>query len=249
MFDLFRNKQAAGKIDPNNIPKHVAIIMDGNGRWAKKRGLPREAGHAAGEESLRVAVRSAAELGIKQLSVYAFSTENWKRPEAEVKALMQLLKMAVQKWLKDMVTNNVRIRVLGRVAELPADIQASIRSAEEATKGCSRLTLNIMINYGGRAELVDAVKVMVQKAVNGALVPAEVTERLIDEHLYTAGIPDPDLLIRTSGELRISNYLLWQSAYTEFYFTTVLWPDFRKEHFSAAVIEYQKRNRRKGDIG
>ncbi len=248
MFELFNRKKDPQKLDPLNIPQHVAIIMDGNGRWAKRRGLPREAGHAAGEEALRVAVRTAAELGVKHLSVYAFSTENWKRPEKEVKALMELLKMAVQKWMKDMVANDVRIRMLGRISELPEDIRAGIRSAEEATKNCSRLTLNIMLNYGGQAELTDAVRAIVADARAGKLSEKDITEKDIEARLYTAGIPDPDLLIRTSGELRLSNFLLWQAAYSEFYFTDVLWPDFRRNHFVEAVIEYQKRNRRKGDI-
>lgn len=235
-------------LDSSRIPVHVAIIMDGNGRWAKKRGLPREAGHAAGEESLRHAVEAAVKLGVKYLTVYAFSTENWKRPPTEVSALMELLKKAVQRWLADMVKNDIRIRVLGRVGELPADIQAAISQAEAASKNGKKLNLQIMLNYGGRAELVDAVRSITRAVTDNKLIPEKINESVIDSHLYTAGIPDPDLLIRTSGELRISNYLLWQSAYTEFYFTDVLWPDFREEHMIEAIVSFQKRQRRKGDI-
>jgi undecaprenyl diphosphate synthase len=236
-------------LDPLRIPQHVAIIMDGNGRWAKRRGLPREAGHAAGEESLRVAVETAAKLGVKYLTVYAFSTENWKRPPTEIKALMELLKKAVQHWLNEMVKNDIRIRILGRITELPQDIQEVIRQAEKTSQNCKKLMLNIMLNYGGRAELVDAVKDIVCDVEVKKISVSEIDEELVDKYLYTAGIPDPDLLIRTSGELRISNYMIWQMAYTEFYFTDVLWPDFREKHFIGAVQAYQKRQRRKGDIG
>jgi len=248
MFSIFRSSSKTS-INVARIPNHIAIIMDGNGRWAKKRGLPREAGHIAGEEALRRTVEAAAKLGVKYLTVYAFSTENWKRPKAEIQALMELLKRAVQKWLNDMVKNDIKIRVLGRTEELPEDIQMSIKKAEAASAQGKKLQLNIMLNYGGRAEIVDAVKELTNDVANKKLVPQDINESTIGTYLYTKGIPDPDLLIRTSGEQRISNYLLWQSAYTEFYFTEVLWPDFSDKHLRDAITAFQKRERRKGDIG
>ncbi|MBU0579864.1 MAG: isoprenyl transferase [Candidatus Margulisbacteria bacterium] len=249
VFNIFKKKVSLAAIDPDRIPQHVAIIMDGNGRWAKKRGLPRELGHAAGEESLKRAVEIAAQLKVKYLTVYAFSTENWKRPKTEVNALMNLFIKVVQKRSEEMKRNGVEVRILGRRNEFPEIVQQAIKEAEEKTKGGGRLILNVMLNYGGQAEITDAVRSIVQEVVDNKLDPKEINEQVIAEHLYTKGIPEPELLIRTSGELRISNYLLWQMAYTEYYFTKVLWPDFREQHFVEAVLEYQLRQRRKGDIG
>lgn len=249
MFGLFKKKQSfLQQVDPNNLPKHIAIIMDGNGRWAKRRGLPREAGHAAGEAALSRAAEAASRLKIPYLTVYAFSTENWKRPKAEINALMSLLKRAVKVRMAEMLKNGIRIRVLGKINEFPKDVQEAIADAAEKTKDCKSLTLNIMLNYGGQAEITDAVKKIAHGVEQQKINISDISEKMIADNLYTAGLPEPDLLIRTSGEQRISNFLLWQTAYTEFYFTNILWPDFQQENFIKAVLEYQKRRRRKGDI-
>jgi undecaprenyl diphosphate synthase len=222
--------------------------MDGNGRWAQKRRLPRVSGHRAGIESVREVVETAARLKLKVLTLYAFSVENWKRPVIEVYTLMGLLKEFLRKELKTLLQNNIRFETLGRISELEASIQAELQTAKRKTAQNTGLLFNVALNYGGRAELVDAFKALMDRQILGNGKKNEVTEELISNHLYTAGLPDPDLLIRTSGELRISNFLLWQIAYAEIWVTDTLWPDFRKKDFFEAIIAYQKRERRYGGL-
>ncbi len=235
------------KLDLARLPRHIAIIMDGNGRWAKKRHLPRIAGHSAGTQSARVAVESCARLNIEALTLYAFSVENWRRPKAEIEFLMQLLREYVRKELPLLQRNNVRMRFIGRPEELPDAVQRETREATEATAGNSGMILNIAVNYGGRAEIVDALNAIVAER-NGYSTHAPITEEQISRHLYTAGVPDPDLLIRTSGEMRVSNFLLWQIAYAEIFVTEVLWPDFNRARLLESLIDFQKRERRYGGI-
>ncbi|MCX5750479.1 MAG: isoprenyl transferase [Candidatus Saganbacteria bacterium] len=245
LLSIFKKKTTLAQFSRENIPIHVAIIMDGNGRWAKGRGLPRIAGHKVGAESVRSAVKTCAELGIKYLTLYAFSTENWKRPKEEVSFLMGLLTEYISSEIPELRQNKVRIRFLGRIQELPIELQEKIRFAESETKNNTRLNVQVMLNYGGRAEIVDALN-----AINNEQSPNDtINEELIGKKLYTAGIPDPDLLIRTANEMRVSNFLLWQIAYAEFYVTKTLWPDFRREHLVNAVQEYQKRKRKFGALG
>jgi undecaprenyl diphosphate synthase len=239
------NDQTTVMKERGNLPRHIAIIMDGNGRWAKGNGFRRVTGHRHGVESVRVAVRACAELGVEVLSLYVFSTENWNRPRTEVVALMRLLRQTLLKETDELNQNNVRLRVSGRISELPEESREAIAGAIEKTSANTGLTLNLCINYSGRAELVDAV----QAIVANATTPEDVTEALISKHMYTHDLPDPDLVIRTSGEMRVSNYLLWQSAYAEFTFPQVLWPDFRREHLFEAITDYQKRQRRFGKTG
>lgn len=230
------------------MPEHVAIIMDGNGRWAQKRGLPRIAGHRQGFEVAKKIIREAGQLGIKVVTLYAFSTENWKRPEEEVKALMMLLEEALDHAVEELHEHRVCLRVIGRREELPARIQEKIKRAEDLTRNNPGLILVLAINYGGRAEIIDATRKLVSLAAAGGLQPEDVDEPLFTSSLYTAGLPDPDLLIRPSGEMRLSNFLLWQVAYTEFYSTPVLWPDFTVEEFHRALASYQQRHRRFGGL-
>ena len=230
------------------VPHHVAIIMDGNGRWANQRGLPRMAGHRAGVEALRGVVRVCREWGIGVLTVYAFSTENWKRPQDEIQALMELLVEYLHHELEELHKNGVRIRAVGRIGELPAHQVAAIRRAEERTSHNTGLVFNLALNYGGRSELVDAVRELVAKAARGDLRPEQVDEQMVADHLYTAGLPDPDLLIRTGGEERLSNFLLWQVAYAEIWVTPVFWPDFKPAHLARALLDYQSRERRFGGL-
>lgn len=225
-----------------NLPVHIAIIMDGNGRWAKKRHLPRILGHKAGIESVREIVRTSREIGIKYLSLFAFSTENWQRPKTEVNALMHLLKQYLRKELKELKENEIKLRVSGDVSVLPKDVRKEIENTLNQTSSCDKMVLNLCLNYGSRQEIIHAVNELSSEK------KYPVTENNISANLYTANIPDPDLLIRTSGEFRISNFMLWQLAYTELYFTPVLWPDFREKHFLEAVESYKKRNRRFGRI-
>jgi len=226
------------------IPEHIAIIMDGNGRWAQKRKLPRMEGHRRGAISLKEAVKACVEFGVKYLTVYAFSTENWKRPKKEVGFLMKLLSSTIEREMDDLKKNKIRVRFLGRISMLPEDLRNKIRSAENKTEGNSRLNLNIMLSYGGRAELTDAVKSIVKSNVKSDTID----EDLISRSLYTAGIPDPDLLIRTAGEMRVSNFMLWQIAYSEIWVTDVLWPDFRKKHLLEAIEDYSGRTRKFGGL-
>ncbi len=234
----------ARQINFDNLPEHVAIIMDGNGRWAARRHLPRVEGHRAGIDSVRDVVETSARLGIRVLTLYAFSVENWKRPAPEVATLMSLLKRYLRLELKTLLTNNIRFRVVGRADELAPDVRHELRMGEEQTAACTGMQFNIALNYGGRAEIVDAAR----RALELGLKPEELDERRFADLLYTAGQPDPDLLIRTSGEMRISNFLLWQIAYAEIWVTETLWPDFRQRHLFEAILAYQKRDRRYGGI-
>ncbi len=231
------------------IPCHIAIIMDGNGRWARRRGLPRTAGHRAGLEALRRVVRACAELGVQYLTLYAFSTENWQRPRAEVGALMDLLVEAVDKYLDELAANGVRVRAIGDLEGLPPEARASVTRAVERTAGNAGLNLVLAINYGGRREIVRAVRAVARDVREGRVTPEEIDEERFARYLDTAGIPDPDLLIRPSGEMRLSNFLLWQSAYTEIWVTPVLWPDFGRRELLEAIGDYQRRERRFGGLG
>ncbi len=234
----------ARQINFDRLPSHVAIIMDGNGRWASRRHLPRVEGHRAGIDSVRDVVESSARLGIQVLTLYAFSLENWKRPASEVSTLMSLLKRYLRLELKTLLTNNIRFRVVGRKDELAPDVRRELTIGEERTSGCTGMLFNIALNYGGRAEIVDAAR----RAIAAGLKPEELDEPRFGELLYTGGQPDPDLLIRTSGEMRVSNFLLWQIAYAEIWVTDTLWPDFRCRHLLEAILAYQKRDRRYGGL-
>jgi undecaprenyl diphosphate synthase len=226
------------------VPTHVAIIMDGNGRWAAKRGLPRLAGHHAGTENLRRIIRASVEFGIKFLTIYAFSTENWNRPREEVDGLMRILEDVIDKELRELNEQGVQIRHLGRLDQLAPPLQRKVAEAVEFTKQNSQLVLNVAFNYGGRDEVVQAVQHMIRDEI-----PAEdITPELLSGYLYTAGVPDPDLIIRTSGELRISNFLIWQAAYSEWYVTPILWPDFGRDEFHKALAEFGRRDRRYGKV-
>ena len=230
------------------IPNHVAIILDGNGRWAKSKGMPRNYGHAQGSKNVERICEDAFRMGVKYLTVYAFSTENWSRPKDEVDALMKLLRNYMKTCLKTAAKNDMKIRVIGDISKLDADIRSRIAELEEATKGNGGLNFQIAINYGSRDELVRAVRHLSRDVKEGRLDPDEIDERRIERYLDTHDIPDPDLLIRTSGEQRLSNYLLWQLAYTEFYFTDVPWPDFTKEELVRAIEHYNARDRRFGGV-
>lgn len=227
-------------------PKHIAIIMDGNGRWASSKGLPRISGHMEGMKTVERIVQKASDLGISVLTLYAFSTENWKRPKNEVSFLMELFCEYIKKKLKGLIENNVRIRISGEIKSLPEKVQALIEKAKEETKENKGLILNIALNYGGRDEIVRACKKIVERALRGEIKLEQIDEKLFSSFLDTDGLPEPDLLIRTSGETRISNFLLWQIAYTEIWITPVLWPDFGEEHLIMAIEDYQKRKRRFG---
>ena len=256
MKDLFevlkpgsRDWALAEAIAPERLPAHIAIIMDGNGRWAKRRSLPRVAGHRAGVEPVRTAVDTCARLGLQALTLFAFSTENWKRPRAEVDMLWQLLRVYLRRELPEIIRNNIQFTCMGRIEALPNKVQAELAYATERTRRNTGMRLNVAINYSGRAELVDALNCIVETARDeGRLRDLRIDENTIAAHLYTAGIPDPDLLIRTSGEMRISNFLLWQIAYSEIYITETLWPDFRRTDLLEAVLDYQKRDRRFGGL-
>ena len=228
------------------VPRHVAIIMDGNGRWAKRRMRPRLFGHRAGADSLRAILRACRERGVEYLTVYAFSTENWVRPKDEVSGLMSLLKTFLKKDEHELHENQVRLRVTGRIGDLPRAVRAELERVMEATKGHRKGQLILALSYGGRAEIVDAARALAAEAKAGRIDPAKIDEAAVARHLYLPDVPDPDLMIRTSGELRLSNFLLWQLSYAEFYFTDVLWPDFREADFAKALEEYARRQRRHG---
>ncbi len=240
-------EQTKDRLRRGPLPRHIAIIMDGNGRWAQSRGLPRIAGHRAGVESVRRAVEACAELGIEVLTLYAFSTENWKRPVAEIEGLMSLLVEYVNAELDTLVKNGVRIRVIGNLHQLPKAAQGALQKAIERTSGGRGLLVVIALNYGSRQEIVDACLRFLDDVRSGRTEP-QLDEEKFASYLDTAGLPDPDLLVRPSGELRLSNFLLWQSAYTEFWFTPVLWPDFGPRHLAEAVADYQRRRRRFGGL-
>jgi undecaprenyl diphosphate synthase len=226
------------------IPQHVAIIMDGNGRWALQRGLPRLAGHKAGTENLRRVIRSTVEFGVKYLTIYAFSTENWGRPPEEVKGLMYILEDVINRELNELRKEGVQLRHIGRLERLAPSLQEKVLDAIDATKHNDRLILNIAFNYGGRDEIVQAI----QRMMKDGVPPEKVTDELVSQYLYTVGVPDPDLIIRTSGELRVSNFLIWQAAYSEWYITPTYWPDFDKEEYRRALEDFSHRDRRFGKV-
>jgi len=235
------------KLDLTRLPRHVAVIMDGNGRWAQKRHLPRIAGHRTGTQSARTTIETCARLKIEALTLYAFSVENWRRPKTEIDFLMALLREYLRKEMPLIQKNNIRMRFLGRMDELPAGVQNDVRDAMEKTAENKGMVLCVALNYGGRAEIVDAVNAILSEG-NGHGIPRKVTEEQLSRHLYTEGLPDPDLLIRTSGEMRVSNFLLWQIAYAEIFVTETLWPDFNRARLLEALLEFQKRERRYGGI-
>ncbi len=228
----------------DKIPRHVAIIMDGNGRWALSRGLPRIAGHKAGTENLRRVIRSSVEFGVKYLTIYAFSTENWGRPHEEVRGLMRILEDVIDRELAELNKEGVQLRHIGRLERLMPKLQKKVLHAIEMTRNNDRLVLNVAFNYGGRDEIVQAI----QRLMKDGVAVEKVTDELVSRYLYTAGVPDPDLIIRTSGELRVSNFLIWQAAYSEWYITPTYWPDFDKEEYRNALEQYGKRDRRYGGV-
>ncbi len=246
-----KETEAYLRLDPARLPKHIAIIMDGNGRWARRRHLPRVAGHRAGVASVRSTVETAARIGIPALTLYAFSEENWKkRPKSEVEFLMRLLCRYLKAEVKTLNKNNIRLEYIGRKQELPENVQREMDLASEATQGNTGMVLTLALNYSARSEIVDAFRSLVDAAArNGGLHHLKVDEQAVSEHLYTRHLPDPDLVIRTSGEMRLSNFLLWQLAYAEIYVTQSLWPEFRGVHLLEGIEEYQRRERRYGGLG
>jgi undecaprenyl diphosphate synthase len=236
------------KIDPAKLPGHVAVIMDGNGRWAKKRNKPRIAGHQAGANAVGEVVEASRELGIRYLTLYAFSSENWKRPKREVSALMSLLRRFMKDEIEEMLHYEIGMKVIGRTDMLPEKVQREIMETMAKTEHCKKMTVILALSYGGRMEIVDAARRIAERCVEGELSPSDVDEKLFAEHLYFPDCPEPDLLIRTSGESRLSNFMLWQLSYSEIWFTPTLWPDFTKEEFCRAIIDYQNRDRRFGGI-
>lgn len=252
MINIFRPKRQEEnlelKIDRNNIPEHIAIIMDGNGRWAKKRNLPRTMGHKAGVETIRRVVKEADKLGIKHMTLYAFSTENWKRPKDEVTALMKLLVQYLKTEVSELHKNGVVLRVIGEIDKLPKECEKQILEAIELTKNNKGLILNIAFNYGGRDEIVRAIKLIAEECKEDKIDIDEINEQLVNKYLYTKDSPDPDLIIRPSGEQRLSNFLLWQCAYSEFWYSNVCWPDFSENDLHRAIYDYQNRDRRFGGV-
>lgn len=250
IFKRFRGKTVPKADRSRPVPRHIAVIMDGNGRWAKKRGLPRSAGHAAGAETFRTIATYCKDIGVQYFTVYAFSTENWKRPREEVDALMDLFRKYLKEAAETMFQRGVAVRILGDLAPLPADIRAQIDEVDEIADrlGPDAATASLCINYGGRDEIKNAVRALAEDVKAGKLAPAEITEDSIFQRLYTAHMPDPDLIIRPSGEIRTSNFLLWQSAYSEYYFTDVLWPDFSTADMDKAIDVFHHRNRRFGGV-
>ncbi len=243
-----RKNELKLQIDMSNLPEHVAIIMDGNGRWAKKRHMPRNYGHQVGVKRVKEIVKVAHNLGIKHLTLYAFSTENWKRPQKEIEGLMKLLIYYIRNELNDINKNNIKIKILGDISKFPKEVKEEVEKAVEKTKGNTDMILNIALNYGGRDEIIFAIKELLKEVKMGNMDIEDLNEETFSNYLYTRDQPDPDLLIRPSGELRISNFLLYQIAYTEFWFSDIYWPDFHEENFYEAIIDYQKRDRRFGGI-
>jgi undecaprenyl diphosphate synthase len=241
--------EVKAQIDPTRVPKHVAVIMDGNGRWAQKRKLPRIAGHRAGADAVREIVEAARELEVRYLTLYTFSSENWKRPRKEVDALMGLLRKFMKDELDEMRHYGIGMQVIGRIDMLPTSVQEEIRETIAKTADCDKMTVVLALSYGGRLEIVDAARKIAADCKDGRLDPSAIDEKLFAEHLYLPDCPEPDLLIRTSGECRLSNFMLWQLSYSEICFTPTLWPDFSKEDFCRAIIDYQNRDRRFGGIG
>lgn len=244
---VFGKKQEEGQA-PIHLPVHIGIIMDGNGRWAQKRFLPRSAGHRAGAQNFRTITRYCSKIGIRYLTVYAFSTENWNRPSDEVGALLRLFKEYLEEALRDFMDENIRVRFIGDVSAFPAELRGLIQEVEEASACKTRMILNLAMNYGGRAEITRAAKKVAQEAVSGSLRPEELTEERFAQYLYTGSQPDPDLIIRPSGEERLSNFLLWQSAYAEFVYFDILWPDFKTSDLDRAIEIYSSRQRRFGGV-
>ena len=244
---LFSQKHA-GQVDISNLPRHVAVIMDGNGRWAQKHVLPRSAGHKAGAEAFRTIATCCKDLGIEYLTVYAFSTENWKRPRSEVEAIMKLLDEYLRESVETMARDNIRLRFLGDVSVLSPSLRALIEETDEITRHIEGFQANICLNYGGRDELVRAARAFARDCMDGKRTPEDLTEEAFPDYLYSAGLPDPELLIRPGGELRVSNFLLWQCAYSEIYVTDTLWPDFGKAELDKALVWYQGRDRRFGGL-
>lgn len=236
-------------IDKGNIPRHIAVIMDGNGRWAQKKGAMRIFGHRNALTAVRDAIEGSAELGVDFITLYAFSTENWSRPKDEVDALMEILVQAITDEVPTMMKNNIKLETIGNIDSLPDSCRKHLKMGKEKTKNNTGMTVVLALSYSGRWELEKAVQAIVKKVVDGELSAEAINQKVIEEHLNTANIPDPELLIRTSGEIRISNFMLWQLAYTELYFTEVLWPDFRKKHLHEAILAFQKRERRFGKTG
>ncbi len=244
-----REWRVATQLDPKRLPAHIAIIMDGNGRWARQRNYPRILGHKAGVDPVRTAVETCAQLGLEALTLYAFSVENWKRPRHEIEGLWRLLCVYLRRELPNLMRNDIQLSAIGRLESLPSAVQAELQSVMDKTAQNRGMRLNLAINYGGRTELVDAVNAMLENARHeGNLEALEITEEAISSHLYTAGLKDPDLLIRTSGEMRISNFLLWQIAYSELYVTETLWPDFTRLELLEAIADFQNRDRRFGGL-
>ncbi|MBE6062187.1 MAG: isoprenyl transferase [Clostridium butyricum] len=251
MLKLFKSKKSEEEdivLDMDRIPNHIAIIMDGNGRWAKKRGLPRGMGHKAGVETIRIILKEAVRLGVKNLTLYAFSTENWARPKEEVSGIMKLLVAYLKKELKECNENGVKMNVLGDITRLPKECQIALNDALEITKNNTTINLNFALNYGGRAEIVRAVKLITKDINKNKISEEDISEELINSYLYTNGIPDPDIIIRPSGEQRLSNFLLWQCAYSEFWYSNINWPDFREEDLRRAICDFQNRDRRFGKV-
>jgi len=247
-LDHLSEPELTAKLEPDLLPKHVAVIMDVNGRWAELRGLPRIAGHREGINSVREMITQCLELGIQALTIYAFSQENWNRPTQEISALMGLLEHYLSTERASLIEQRVRFRTIGRLELLPQSAQHWVRTTAQETAHLDKMVLTVALSYGGRAEIVDAVKGLLKDVEAGTIQPDQVDEALVEQHLYTHPLQDPDLLIRTSGESRISNFLLWQLAYTELYFTATLWPDFRRREFLLALLEYQRRERRFGRV-
>ncbi len=251
-MDIFKFKKDTVKekiqLDMERIPAHIAIIMDGNGRWAKQRKLPRTMGHRAGMKNIKMMVEESSNLGVKYLTLYAFSTENWKRTKEEVGALMDLVVEFINKEFEELHRNNVKLNSIGDISKLPEKSKAAVEDAMYKTRNNTGLTLNIALNYGGRDEIVKGVKEIAKEVLEGKLQIDNIDDKIISDHLYTSGMPDPDIIIRPSGELRLSNYLLWQSAYSEFWFSNINWPDFTKEDLRRAISDFQKRDRRFGGV-
>lgn len=252
ILDIFKFKKDIIKekiqLDMERIPDHIAIIMDGNGRWAKQRKLPRTMGHRAGMKNIKMMVEESSNLGVKYLTLYAFSTENWKRTKEEVGALMDLVVEFINKEFEELHRNNVKLNSIGDISKLPEKSKIAVEDAMYKTRNNTGLTLNIALNYGGRDEIVKGVKEIAKEVLEGKLQVDNIDDKIISDHLYTSGMPDPDIVIRPSGELRLSNYLLWQSAYSEFWFSNINWPDFTKEDLRRAISDFQKRDRRFGGV-
>ena len=256
MLDMFKSKKGNVensqdddfKLDMERIPEHIGIIMDGNGRWAKAKGYPRTLGHKAGVETIRRVLKEAQRLGVKYITLYAFSTENWKRPKEEVGALMKLLVQYFRSELNELHENGVVVNTIGNISKLPKECIKEIEIAKEKTKNNTGIVMNLALNYGGRDEIVRAVKSLVKDAVEGKILPEEIDEKSIERYLYTAKMPDPDMIIRPSGEQRLSNFLLWQCAYSEFWYSDINWPDFTEQDLRRAIFDFQNRDRRFGGI-